>query len=360
MRERCGSLVASTGLAAVLVLAGCHSESSGPNPSGELNERIAAALAVAGFTVATGGQGVSFFDNHVSCVQRGVATYVNDAAGRTVEFRGCEVLPGLVLDGAGHLEWSGDGLSPTRPEFCATDAASSCLTTFRWNGSIEVTVDEATVVTMDQFTVTSIVARQRASSPFAGLASWEVTANGQSFTGSDPDLFEAFIDTTGLALSNLPNPSGSLTALTEADLARLALGFGPEFGFDLIQETLAANVGDHTHHMPCGTATVTYDAERLPHVENEWSSCNFATMILDGSFRAEWGRFDVDSDPGALRMDLQGNFRLGGGVPEVELTTLRWTIEGIPADFPGNITVTLLLVGPSDQRTWRATIPVDD
>jgi hypothetical protein len=112
--------------------------------------------------------------------------------------------------------------------------------------------------------------------------------------------------------------------------------------------------------MPCGTATVTYDAERLPHVENEWSSCNFATMILDGSFRAEWGRFDVNSDPGALRMDLQGNFRLGGGVPEVELTTLRWTVEGIPADFPGNITVTLLLVGPSDQRTWQATIPVDD
>jgi hypothetical protein len=210
-----------------------------------------------------------------------------------------------VLDGAGHLEWSGDGLSPTRPEFCATDAASSCLTTFRWNGSIEVTVDEATVVTMDQFTVTSIVARQRPSPPFAGLASWEVTANGQSFTGSDPDLFEAFIDTTGLALSNLPNPSGSLTALTEADLARLALGFGPEFGFDLIQETLAANVGDHTHHMPCGTATVTYDAERLPHVENEWSSCNFATMILDGSFRAD----GVDSTSTAIPAHCAWTFR---------------------------------------------------
>ncbi len=303
---------------------------------------------MAGFTVATGGQGVSFFDNHVSCVQRGVATYVNDAAGRTVEFRGCEVLPGLVLDGAGRLAGAATASRPldrvlrhgrgvVMPHDLPLERLRSRSPSTRRPWSLWTS-------SPSRPSLLGNVPRRHSR----GSQSWEVTANGQSFTGSDPDLFEAFIDTTGLALSNLPNPSGSLTALTEADLARLALGFGPEFGFDLIQETLAANVGDHTHHMPCGTATVTYDAERLPHVVNEWSSCNFATMILDGPFRAEWGRFDVDSIPAHCAWTF-GQLPPGRRGARGRVDDPSVDHRGDPRRFSGKHHGHLLLVGPSDQ-----------
>src|SRR4051812_34386840 len=96
--------------AALLGIAACQHDTTSPLTTGSIDARVASALSVAGFAVATGGEGHSFFDNHLACLRRGVTTYSNDAAGRIVAFHGCLVAPGVVIDGSGHLAWSGSGL----------------------------------------------------------------------------------------------------------------------------------------------------------------------------------------------------------------------------------------------------------
>jgi hypothetical protein len=127
----------------------------------------------------------------------------------------------------------------------------------------------------------------------------------------------------------------------------------------LLDETLEAGRGDHVHEGPCGTSAVTIDADQLPHVLNTWTDCPDRGLLVDGQFTMEWGRWEIDAQPAILRMDLAGDITVGGGVPTVSLSALRWTatVAGSP---PGQLSVTLELEGPGGPRTWTATIPVDD
>ena len=320
---------------------------------------VAPSLGAMAFALATAGEGHSFFDNHLSCVRRGVVTYVNDDAGRVVTFHGCQVADDIVLDGTGRIRWAETSAGPTHPRFCATGLAASCLAELRWEGSLLIGTGAAqTQVTA--FTVSSIVAADRVANPSIGLVTASVVLGDSTAAVTGASLFDAIFDTTGITLSTLPNAGGSLTALTDADLARLAHHLGMDLGALLLDETLEAARGNHAHTLPCGTTTVTIDGAQLPHLANDWTSCTDRGLVIDGDFTMQWGRFEiVNNQPGVIRMDLAGDFTIGGGVPATHLTSLRWTVSG-NGGLPGRVSIVLELTGPGGTRTWQASVDVDD
>jgi hypothetical protein len=348
-------------LAVSLVVACGGGDTTSPLPTGSADARVASALSAIGFAVATADEGAAFFDNYLPCLRRGVVTWVDDATGRAAVFHGCEVTPGVVLDGSGRIQWVGSGLAPARDFFCTSLAPSSCLTAFRWAGPLRITLGDTAQVDLDAFTVSSIVARARGGPPFMGLRSWRTDVTGQAFDATDSLAFESLIDSSGITIATLPNPGQSVASLTDADLARLAHHFGMLFGFTLVGELDYAGGGGHTHTMPCGTTVVTYDAAQLPILQNTWTGCGYGGLVTDGTFSMRWGVFDLHpAGASTIRMDVAGNFRIGGGIPVVSLTSLRWTVSNIPSSYPGTVTIRLELTGTGGTRSWTAVVPVDD
>jgi hypothetical protein len=358
---RCSSLVLPVALCGLL--ASCRNVIDPILPpllESEDAGQVAPGIAAISFAVATAGQGHSFFDNHLPCVRRGVATYVNSATGRVVYFQGCEIAPGIVVDGAGTLDWSGPGLSPTRPIFCANDE-TSCLTALRWSGDLHINIGDTAYATLQSFTLSNIVARARTTAPFIGLQSATVSLADTTTAALGPATFDALFDTTGMVLSTRPNATGSVASLTDTDLARLTHHLSMRLAAFLLDETLEANRGNHAHTLPCGTTTVTIDASQLPHLANDWQSCNELGMIVDGAFTMEWGQFQTTGNQlGVIRMDLTGDFRIGGAIPQIHLTSLRWTAQGLAGGLPGDLSTILELSGPGGSRVFHARIRVDD
>jgi len=271
------------------------------------------ALKVMAHAAASGGSGHSLFDNHVPCVRRGVLTYSDQGNDRLVTWHGCYLGPGLSATGSGRLSPQGAGA-------------------WRWNGRLHVTLHDTAIVAIDSFTV----------------------------SGVDSSLSAQLRDTGGLSLETIPNPGGSLDALTAADLERIANHPLMVLGSFLLNETMETGRGDHIHDFPFGTTAVTV-VNHLPRLENAWSVANLGGVIVDGDFDMFWGIFDtVGNSLNAIRLDMQGSFRLGGGLPRVVLTQLTWQVEGTGGGFPTTAQITLELRGPSGGRTYRTSVRVDD
>lgn len=343
------------GFALSALAAGCG-DSTGPVDP-EVVERIAPRLAVMGFAVANGSQGRSFFDNALPCVRRGVVGYANTDAGRAVTFAGCDLGAGIVLDGTGQLRWGEVVPAADREPLCRFAAGELCPPTLTWAGELRVTLDGERQVQVGGFTVSDLAATGLEPVVLESLA---ITIGSTSVQVPDAGtVLNDVFDASGLTLTTIPNPGGALGALTEPDLRRLALHLAMDLAFFLLDETVEAGRGDHVHETPCGTSAVTIDANQFPHVLNTWTACPDRGLLVDGQFTMEWGRWEIDAVPATIRMDLAGEITVGGGVPMVSLSALRWTatVTGSP---PAELSITLELEGPGGPRSWTATIPVDD
>jgi hypothetical protein len=328
-------------------------------------DRLLARAAVIALSVAVGPQGRSFFDNFLPCTRRGVADYSNTATGRRVTFSGCEVGDAIVVNGDGELTWVGPA-AVDRDPFCVLGASPPCAPQASWSGNLRVEIDGTTVL-VPGFEVAQIDMQPfgdplpEGPNPLTGelgLRSLVATLGDRSVTVSDPSLPAQVFDTTGLHINSLSNPGGSLGALSEADLKRLAYHAGIGLASFLFDETLEIGRPPHTHDLGCGTSSVSHVDAVTPRIDNEWDQCHLIPgLFASGQFGFTWGEFDVDA--GRLTMVLDGSLTIGGGVPTVVLTSWSWSVEGLTG-FPAQIRIRGAIRAGSDVRSYNFTVMVDD
>jgi hypothetical protein len=335
----------------------------GPTPpdSGAVS-RIAPRLGVMALAIAAASQGASFFDNALPCVRRGVVTYRNTPLGRAVTFHGCDLGEGIVVSGSGELRWAGSGLAAERGEFFC--GSGGCPAALAWSGDLRFDVQGADVVELNEFRIENLTlgadgglfpeefVDELSSGP--GFVSMTVAIAGAELLVDDRALPSELFDTSGLTLVSLPNPSGSLSALTEVDMRRLALASFMDLAAFLTDETIDPR-GSHEHELPCGVFRVEPGGQGLPVIEADLSACDLAGVVYDGVFRFQWEEFGIDGGT----MIMEGSWELGGGVPNVEVERVRWTVEilGPPLE---TIRVRGELQGSADSRTFDFTLLVDD
>lgn len=321
----------------------------------DIADRIAGPVAFVAFAAASSSQGHSFFDNFLPIPRRGVIHYVNTPTGRSVTFYGCDLGGGIVVAGHGELVWVGKDLAPERDVFCRYN---SCLSALRWTGRITVTLDGQKTVTVTGFSVTDLTT----VTPFGEVphpVSATVTLAGFTIPVDDPDLYPGMFDAAGIEPESIPNPSGSLDALTSADLHRLAYDEGLYLTYLLFNE-MSEVLADHTHDFSCGTMQVTFDADRFAHVTSSWSECPRQGTFYTGDFSFAFDPEGTDLNTPSLDMKVSGDLTLGGGLPTVRLAAWEWRAT-FPQGFPGAMRVSMVLNGyGGDQRTFAESVPVDD
>jgi hypothetical protein len=315
--------------------------------------------------VAAAPQGRGFFDNFLPCVRRGVVVYRNTSLGRAVTFHGCDLGEGIVVNGSGELRWAGSGLETMRGEtFCRFDSRS-CPPDLVWTGSLSFDVEGSESGQLDGFRIENLTMEEGggvfpdfvdAETFDLGFISMTVRIDDAGVEVDDRALPSKLFDTSGLALSSIPNSSGALASLTENDLRRIAFEVLMDMASFLLDETIDPR-GPHEHALPCGVFRVDPGDQEPPVIEADLRECDLAGIIQDGLFRFQWE--ELGDDGGT--MIVEGEFELGGGVPRVELERARWIvqIQG-PGDQLEQIHVHGELEGPSDIRAFDYTLMVDD
>lgn len=363
-------------LALVLFGSACSDDDgTGPADLAAL-ERAAARFAVATLAVATGPQGASFLDNFLPCARRGVINYFNTDFGRIAAFSGCDLGDGVVVSGSGHLDWADSGLASERGEsFCEAGPEAQCRSGLRWMGSVEFRIGDGSPFELRGFRIDPIVMSSDhgfypeqlgLETGGLGLDHLRVTLLIENLQNTyivdDPDLPTDVFGSQGMTIDAIPNPSGSLSALTVTDLKRVAYHGALALMRTLIDETLEAARGSHTHSLECGTTSVTFDpATNLPTVTNAWDGCESLGLFYSGDFTVRWGNADLDREP--IDMLVEGELTLGGGVPTITINKLEWVgeTEGPVFALPAQLHITGELRGPGDQlHGFDFAVTVDD
>lgn len=337
-------------LAATLLTAfvvGCGDASStAPLTPGNIS--VASKLATVAVAVATGREGVAFFDNFLPCPRRGVIDYRNSDHGRFATFSGCDVGDGIVIDGTTEIRWTTPGADRTH------------IATIDIPGPLHVTTVGGAPLDVGGITISNIAFSATPNPALPSVdrflyASARVTIAGETFTPNmlaDP----ARVFVIGLSLDALP--SVPVDALTDADMKRLAYHAAIGLTSLLFNETEEIQRGNHTHTLDCGTMRVTVDpAKNLPTLDMNWNACDVGQgMIISGTFTVDWTQIDFQS--GAIAMRVVGSMTVGGGLPRTTVTRLDWSLSGIQS-YPANAHMTMQIVGDK-QRSFSVNLVLDD
>ena len=189
------------------------------------------------------------------------------------------------------------------------------------------------------------------------LDSLTVTLLGETMNVDDETLPSQLFDTSAMDLDSIPNPSKSLSALTESDMKRLAYDEVTFLVSILLNEAMESQRGNHTHENPCGTSVVTQDLDtRTTRVDNTWNSCdlNSSGLFMDGTFSLE-GTFAED----LLALTIEGALTIGGGIPKITIRRLEWSLEGANSLF-GEVRISGKIYGEVDERSFSFDLIVDD
>ena len=340
------------------LLAGCGDDDDPSGPDGGAPETalVASKLAVLSVAVATGDEGRSFFDNFLPCARRGVVNYHNTSQGRRATFSGCDVGDGVTVDGTAELRWVGAGLSPDRQQLTRLELAGPL--TVRAEGAGEVEIGTMRVEGIEfraQAPGTDEPALDRLM-----LESLRVTVLGTTVGVDTRGSPERLFRPTGLDLNTIPNSTNSLTALTEADLKRIAFDAAMTLAGTLFNELLEVQRGAHTHTLPCGTIAVTPNAARTStRLDYAWTACRLPSgLVLDGTFRVEPDPSTVFPD--GFAMIVEGELTIGGGVPRTTLSRLEWAVTGVRS-LPANAQIRgRVTAAGGQQRAFAFTLTVDD
>jgi hypothetical protein len=248
--------------------------------------------------------------------------------------------------------------------FCRFDSRS-CPPVLEWIGSLSFDVEGSEPVQLDTFRIENLTMREGggvfpafvdAETFDLGFISLTVRIEDARVEVDDRALPAKLFDTSGLALSSIPNPSGALASLTENDLRRIAFEVLMDMALFLLEETIDPR-GPHEHALPCGVFRVDPGDQEPPVIEADLRECDRAGIIQDGLFRFQWEEFGGDGGT----MIVEGEFELGGGVPRVELERARWIVQILGSgDQLEQIRVHGELEGPADRRAFDYTLAVDD
>jgi len=321
-------------------------------PTTELTpvQRLASRISVMTLAVAVAREGRGALDNFLPCVRRGVINYYNTEAGRHAAFSSCDLGDGIIVNGSGELKWVGPGLSPDR----------QTISRIIWEGELTAAMDGKPGIQIKEFEITSIKMQtefRRGLPERLQLDSLTVTLLGETMKVDDETLPSQLFDTSGMDIGSIPNPSESLSALTESDMKRLAYGQAPFLVSLLFNEVLESQRGSHTHEYPCGTSAVTQNLEdRTTRIDNTWNSCDLTSsgLFMDGTFSLE-GNFDKE----LFAITIEGAMTIGGGIPKITIRRWEWSLEG-EQSILGQVRIWGKIYGEVDERSFSFDLFLDD
>ena len=318
-------------------------------------QRLASRLSVMTLTVAFAPDGHGFFDNFLPCVRRGVINYSNTEAGRRATFSSCDLGDGIVVHGISELELAGLARS--------TENRIERITISRiiWDGELTAVIDGETEVQVNRFDIASVGMQlnhgAESISDRLHLDSLTVTLLGETMQVDDKTLPSQLFDTSALDIDSIPNPSQSLSALTESDMKRLAYDQATFLFRFLVNEAMESQRGNHTHEYPCGTSVVTQNLEdQTTRIDHTWNNCSLTSngLFMDGTFSLE-GSFDEE----LWALIIEGDLTIGGGIPTITIRRLEWSLEGAKP-LPAQARISGTIYGEVDERAFSFDLILDD
>ena len=318
-------------------------------------QRLASRLSVMTLVVAFAEDGHGPFDNFLPCVRRGVINYSNTEAGRRATFSGCDLGDGITVHGISELELAGLERS--------TENRIERITISRiiWDGELTAVIDGETEVQIKRFEISSVGLQLNhgagSISDRLQLDSLTVTFLGETMKVDDETLISQLFDTSAMDINSIPNPSRSLSALTESDMKRLAYGQATFLFRLLVNEAMESQRGNHTHEYPCGTSVVAQNLEdRTTRIDNTWNNCDLNSngLFMDGTFSLE-GNFDEK----LWALTIEGDLTIGGGIPKITVRRLEWSLEGANS-LPAQVRISGKIYGEVDERSFSFDLILDD
>ena len=324
-------------------------------PSPEMIERLAPRLSVMTLAVAMAREGRGPFDNFLPCVRRGVINYYNTDAGRHATFSGCDLGDGIIVHGSGELKLVGLERS--------TEIRVDRITISRiiWEGELTAAIDGETEVQIKRTEMASVGIQLKWGSGSISdrlhLDSLTVTLLGKTMKVDDETLISQLFDTSAMDINSIPNPSRSLSALTESDMKRLVYDEAIFLVSFLPNEVMESQRGDHTREHPCGTSVVTQNLEdRTTRIDNIWNNCDLTSsgLFMDGTFSVE-GNFDEK----LVAITIEGALTVGGGIPKIAIRRYEWSLEGANSII-GEVRISGKIYGEANERSFSFDLILDD
>ena len=173
----------------------------------------------------------------------------------------------------------------------------------------------------------------------------------------DETLISQLFDTSAMDINSIPNPSKSLSALTESDMKRLVYDQAIFLFRFVINEAMESQRGNHTHEYPCGTSVVTQNLEdQTTRIGNTWNNCDLTSSgsFMDGTFSME-GNFDEE----LWALTIEGALTIGGSIPKITVRRLEWSLEGANS-LLAQVRISGKIHGEVDERSFSFDLVVDD
>jgi len=317
MKDCRRSLLPGSGWSVLIVflattVAGCGDTPIAPEPTGTMEEIRAQAAALIALVPVLGVDAPNLV-GAVPCIFRGyiLRRFDEFASARDVEFVGCELTPGVRLDGTGRVRLPVQFIESPQDLVGVSFLGNMSATTLRGSQSIQ------------SIEVTSISTSGGAGQPsISEVLSVGLTLDGTSTTVADSELFARVTDISDRSLTSLG--SSQLSELEPRDLERIATDFGGIMAGVFLNELLETSRGNHQHAGDCGTL----DVEPIQAVNTtlswNWTRCpQNGGLVMDGTY-VQTGIPPFTG--GTFAWTLAGDFRVGGAVPRVELDGMDWAV----------------------------------
>lgn len=329
----------------LLVLAGCASDDVIGPPGNDDAQRIAPRLAVIATAIAVAGQGSGVLDNFLPCGRRGIINFHSTSPQtRSATFSGCHLGDSVVVDGVADVYWSG-----------ARNQPLSGATSVSLLGDLRLTV-AGQRSRVQELTITNVQFPDQFANPFRlRVDSMRIELNAQPFRATSVHSARSIIDP---ALSPDAIPALALSALTDADMKRIAFDVGLTLGSYMATNVRFVEPGPTVIQTQCGLTHVQWDAQAArTFFRQEWHQCRvFGGVLISGNFDM---RMPGSSQPATtLHLVTADSLVLAGALPTITLTRFEWSLT--VADMPGLARISGMLQSQTQQRQFSFDVYVDD
>jgi hypothetical protein len=149
-----------------------------------------------------------------------------------------------------------------------------------------------------------------------------------------------------------------LSALTDADMKRIAFDVGLSLGSYLATNVRSVDPGPTVIQTQCGLTHIQWDAQTTrTFFRQEWHQCRaFGGVLISGNFDMRMpGPFHPTTTLQLLATDA---LTLSGALPTITLTRFEWSLT--VADMPGLARISGTLQSQTQQRQFSFDVYVDD
>ena len=329
----------------LLALSACASDIVIGPPNNDDAQRIAPRLAVIATAIAVAGQGAGVLDNFLPCGRRGIINFHSiSPQTRSAAFNGCHLGDSVVVHGVADVYWSGARAQSVRNP-----------TTISLLGNLTIAVAGRRSI-VRELTITNVQFPDQFANPFRlRVDSLRIELNDQEFRASSIHAARNIIDPV---INPDAAPKSALSALTDADLKRVAFDVGLTLGRYMATNVRSADPGPTVIQTPCGLTHVQWDAQAgRTFFRQEWLNCRlFGGVLISGDFDM---RMPGPAQPTTtLQLIVTDELTLSGGLPRITLTRFEWFLT--VADMPGLAHISGLLQSDTQQRRFSFDVYVDD